>query len=55
MNSETRPAVTHEDRQFHTYTTHRIPWYVRLMWIAYWIGLIWYIIAYAIPAARSYF
>lgn len=44
-----------EDSRFHTYTTHRIPWYVRVMWIGFWIGCIWYIIKFAIPMARNYF
>jgi hypothetical protein len=44
-----------QDARFHTYATHRIPWYVRLMWLMFWIGLIWYVIAFAIPAAKEYF
>lgn len=44
-----------QDAMFHTYETHRIPWYVRLMWLGFWIGLIWYIIKFAIPAAKTYF
>ena len=44
-----------QDARFHTYSTHRIPWYVRLMWLLFWIGLIWYVIAFAIPAAKEYF
>jgi|GEM_PF-1725843 len=44
-----------EDKTHHTYTTHRIPWYVRAMWLVYWIGLIWYIIAFAIPSAKDYY
>jgi len=44
-----------EERQFHTYVTHRIPWYVRAMWVGFWIGLAWYVVKYAIPASRNYF
>lgn len=44
-----------EERTYHTYVTHRIPWYVRAMWIAFWIGAIWYTVRYAIPMARNYF
>ena len=50
--SETTPQ---KDKEFHTYQTHRIPWYVRAMWILFWIGLIWYIIKFAIPNAKNYF
>lgn len=54
MSNSPKPATTPEKR-FHTYTTHRIPWFVRLIWICFWIGLVWYIIRYAIPSAKNYF
>jgi hypothetical protein len=44
-----------EDKQYHTYVTHRIPWYVRAMWICFWVGTIWYLVKYAIPMAKNYF
>lgn len=44
-----------DDGQYHSYVTHRIPWYVRVMWIGFWVGLIWYIGVYGIPAAKTYF
>lgn len=44
-----------QDASYHTYNTHHIPWYVRLMWLGFWVGLIWYVIKYAIPAAKTYF
>lgn len=40
---------------FHSYQTHHIPWYVRAMWIGFWIGLVYYIVRYAIPSAKNYF
>jgi hypothetical protein len=48
-------STPEEERDFHTYSTHRIPWYVHLMWIWFSILLIWYVVRYAIPSARSYF
>jgi len=44
-----------KEHEFHTYTTHRIPWYVRAIWIGFWIGAIWYVVKFAIPMARNYF
>ncbi|GIK15750.1 MAG: hypothetical protein FLDDKLPJ_03090 [Phycisphaerae bacterium] len=55
MSLKVEPSAAAEDRQYHTYTTHRIPWYVRLMWVAFWVAMIWYILAYAVPAAKTYF
>jgi hypothetical protein len=52
---ESPNTTPQQDRQFHTYTTHRIPWYVRALWICYWIGCIWYLVKYAIPMAKNYF
>jgi hypothetical protein len=53
-------TTRHEDSaeaesHFHTYTTHRIPWYVRAMWICFWIGAVWYTVKFAIPMAKNYF
>ncbi|MCK6457087.1 MAG: hypothetical protein L6Q92_11225 [Phycisphaerae bacterium] len=52
---EPNPPTAEEESQHFTYVTHRIPWYVRAMWIAFWIGLVWYVIKYAIPATKQYF
>ncbi len=48
-------TTAEDDKKHHTYTTHRIPWYVRAMWLGLWIGMIWYIIAFAIPSAKDYY
>jgi len=62
MSAKTNPPATpsptvpqSDDGQFHTYHTHHIPWYVRAMWIGFWIGAIWYVVRYAIPMAKNYF
>jgi len=44
-----------EEGRYHTYTTHRIPWYVRMIWVGFWVGAIWYVIKYAIPMAKTYY
>ena len=48
-------ASPQEEGRYHTYTTHRIPWYVRLIWVGFWVGAIWYVIKYAIPMAKTYY
>jgi hypothetical protein len=48
-------TTAEDDKKHHTYTTHRIPWYVRAMWVGFWIGMIWYIVAFAIPSAKDYY
>ncbi len=54
MTEPTGPGPRQEG-QFHTYVSARIPWYVRLIWIGFWIGCIWYIIRLAVPSAKNYF
>ena len=36
----------------HDYTGNRIPWYVRLIWVLFWIFAIYYTIAYLFPAIQ---
>ncbi|MDX2036798.1 MAG: hypothetical protein SFX72_09105 [Isosphaeraceae bacterium] len=38
------------DRRFHNYVGHDIPWYVRLIWIAFWCYSAWYVIRWLLPA-----
>ena len=52
---ESSTPTPQQDKTYHTYHTHRIPWYVRAMWMLFWIGLIWYVVRFAIPAAKDYF
>ncbi len=51
---EPHKTEVEEDGQFHSYTTKRIPWYVRAMWIIFWIGAIWYIIRFLVPSVKNY-
>ena len=37
------------EHQFHHYTGNRIPWYVRLMWIGFWVFAVYYVIRYLFP------
>lgn len=37
------------ENRFHTYVGNRIPWYVRLMWLGFWVIAIYYTIAYLFP------
>lgn len=42
-----------EDQQHHSYTGSVIPWYVRLIWVLFWIFAIYYAIKYFLPAIQS--
>lgn len=46
-------ASAEHENQFHTYTSHVIPWYVRLIWIGFWIFTIAYSVKYFLPAIQT--
>ena len=37
------------EHRFHNYTTNRIPWYVRMVWIGFWCFVVYYTIRYLFP------
>lgn len=41
------------ERQYHHYTGNRIPWYIRLLWVLFWIFAISYTLSYLFPALRG--
>lgn len=50
----TPPATTPEqDLQHHTYVGNVIPWYVRLMWLVFWIFAAAYVIRNFLPALQT--
>lgn len=36
--------------QFHDYSGNEIPWYVRTIWIGFWIFVVYYTVMYLFPA-----
>ena len=47
---QTNPEV---EAQHHTYTSSVIPWYVRLIWILFWIFVVYYGVTYFLPAIQE--
>lgn len=47
-----QPATAEAEHQFHHYTGNRIPWYVRLLWVLFWIFATYYTLSYLFPALR---
>ena len=48
----TSPEV---EGQHHAYEGSAIPWYVRLIWLGYWLFAIYYVIQYLFPAVQLEF
>lgn len=42
-----------QENKYHTYVSHVIPWYVRLIWVIFWIFAIGYVISNFLPAIQS--
>jgi hypothetical protein len=36
----------------HSYIGHVIPWYVRALWLGFWVLCIWYVLRWLIPALK---
>jgi hypothetical protein len=51
--ADVEPASAQEDHQYHYYVGSKIPWYVHLIWILFWIMAIAYAIRWLIPALGS--
>ena len=42
-----------EEGRFHRYTGNAIPWYVRLIWVVFWIFAVYYTVKYFLPTIQS--
>ena len=40
------------EHQYHSYTGNRIPWYVRLIWLLFWIFAVYYMVVYVVPTMQ---
>lgn len=45
-------STVEQESQLHDYEGNRIPWYVRLIWVLFWIFVVYYTIVYMIPAIQ---
>lgn len=48
-SAEDTPVAEH---QHHRYVSNRIPWYVRGMWLGFWVFAIYYTVYYVFPALQ---
>ena len=46
-------STPHQEHRYHSYSGTRIPWYVRLIWIGFWVFAIYYVITYLIPDLQT--
>lgn len=49
---ETEDTGADAEHQYHLYTGNDIPWYVRLIWLGFWIFAIAYTIRFLFPSMQ---
>ena len=52
QGTATEPAP---EPKYHSYITNKIPWFVHVIWVCFWIFAIWYIISYQLPIVKEEF
>ena len=50
--SDIDPSSAEGENQYHHYRGNVIPWYVRLMWLGFWILAIVYVVRFLFPAIQ---
>jgi hypothetical protein len=52
MSSPPEKGTPEQELSYHTYVSHVIPWYVRLIWVIFWVFAIGYTISNFVPAIQ---
>jgi len=47
--SAPEPTTPEQEHQFHHYRGNEIPWYVRMIWVGFWIFAVYYVITNLFP------
>ncbi len=45
-------TTAEQEHRYHHYTGNAIPWYVRLIWILFWVFAIYYAVRYLLPTMQ---
>ena len=53
MTAKSEAGSPQQEQQYHTYVSNVIPWYIRVMWLIFWVLAIGYAIANFLPAIQS--
>jgi hypothetical protein len=52
-NSSVDNRTPEEEHRYHHYTGNSIPWYVRLIWVLFWVFAIYYAVTYFLPTMQE--
>lgn len=53
MTVPTEQTPADSEHRYHHYTSNAIPWYVRVIWLLFWVFLIYYSVRYLFPAVQT--
>ena len=53
QSQEPDQASAEGEHRFHSYVGNRIPWYVRAIWIGFWVFAVYYTISYLFPNLQT--
>lgn len=51
--AQVESTTAQEDQRFHYYTGSKVPWYVHLLWLLFWIFSAYYVLKYLLPALAT--
>jgi hypothetical protein len=54
-NGQGEQTTAEAEHKFHSYSNNRIPWFVRLMWVGFFVFAICYVIAFLVPELPAKF
>ena len=46
-------ASAEQELEHHTYRSSEIPWWVRMIWLLFWVFAVYYSVKYVLPAIQS--
>lgn len=51
--SEPEALTPVQEARYHNYSGNRIPWWLRVMWLMFWVGAIAYVFNELLPALQQ--
>ena len=51
--SDPQPGTAETEGRYHRYVSNKIPWYVHMIWICFWILAVSYVVRYLFPEVQK--
>jgi hypothetical protein len=50
--SPAEKVTIEQEAKYHHYSGNRIPWFVHVLWVAFWCFVAYYLVQYFVPAVQ---